>query len=227
MDSMTRKKIDVIFKAPGRGINHNPEKNIEARTNSPPARPNTNTPHQVGDYGLVDAKTGDFKSHGNIYKDGAILKLLPELRDDEYQPRVSEPIECWVDIITANNAQREESDAEFTEFVLPFQIVNRKERLTFPDSEFAGTANVTTKVKFNIKPGHRGGFLAMYSARKVAMPLDVLNALLCKLAELGSLKKKYLITNVFSCPAYSIGLTDRGENPSLRERWTVLMDLAE
>jgi hypothetical protein len=85
----------------------------------------------------------------------------------------------------------------------------------FPDSELAGAANASIKVKLDIESGHRGGFLAMYSPRMIDLPED---NLLRKLAKLDPLKKKYLVTSVFSCPAYSLCLTDRGENPFLHER---------
>jgi hypothetical protein len=94
----------------------------------------------------------------------------------------------------------------------PFHC-NRKKQLTFPDSDLAGTANTTIKVKFNIKPGLRGAFLVMYSPRTMDMPKNIL---LHKLAKLESLKKKFLVTSLLSCPAYSMCLTDRGEHPSPR-----------
>jgi hypothetical protein len=108
--SATRKLTDSMFlKGSGRRLNLNFGNNIEARTNSPHARSGTDTLNQVGDYGLVDTETDDFEFHGNIYKDDAILKLLPELRDDEYQPQMSEPMNHW--ITTANGTQQGEFDA--------------------------------------------------------------------------------------------------------------------
>jgi len=67
---------------------------------------------------LVDTETGDFEFHGNIYKDDAILKLLPELRDDEYKPQMSDPIKHWV--VTANKTQQGEFDPGATGSVLSF-----------------------------------------------------------------------------------------------------------
>jgi hypothetical protein len=67
---------------------------------------------------VVDTKTGDFEFLGNIYKDGAILKLLPELRKREYRPRRYGPIKHW--IITANKTQQREFDAESTGSVVSF-----------------------------------------------------------------------------------------------------------
>jgi len=169
MGYITRKYIDMILKASAKWPNLDFGKDLEA-----------------GDYGVVDSETGNFEFHGNIYKDQKILKLLPELREDEYKPQISEPIKHWV--VTANKTQQTDFDVG-------------------PSADVAGLANASIKVKFKIRSGHRGAFLAMYSPRTVDLPKNVL---LHKLAELEPLKKKYLVTSVFSCPAYSLCLTDRG-----------------
>jgi hypothetical protein len=76
------------------------------------------------------------------------------------------------------------------------------------DRNIAGLANASIKVKFKIKSGHRGAFLVMYRPKTIDLPKNVL---LHKLYELDQLKGMYLVTSVFSCPAYSLCMTERGE----------------
>lgn len=55
---------------------------------------------QVGDFGVIDKKTGEFDYHGNIYTDEDILQEVPALAEPECKPIVGEPILKWV--ISAN-----------------------------------------------------------------------------------------------------------------------------
>jgi len=164
-----RKYIDMILKASAKWPNLNVGKNLEA-----------------GDYGTIDPESGNFEFHGNIYKNPEILKQMPELSNEEYQPQVSGPIKHW--IVTANKTQQGDFDLGAS-------------------ADAAGLANASIKVKFKIKAGHRGAFLAMYSPRTIDLPKDVL---LHKLYELYQLRGMFLVTSVFSCPAYCLSMTERG-----------------
>jgi hypothetical protein len=84
--------------------------------------------------------------------------------------------------------------------------------LTLRNRNIAGLVDASIKVKFKIKSG-RGAFLVMYRPMSIDLPKNVLLHELCGLEEL---KGMFLITSVFSCPAYSLCMTDSGELPPFR-----------
>ena len=61
---------------------------------------------QVGDFGVIDKKTGEFEYHGNIYTDEEILEDVPALAEPGCKPIVGEPVLKWV---IAANVKKEAS----------------------------------------------------------------------------------------------------------------------
>jgi len=139
-----------------------------------------------GDYGKIDPETGEFEYHGNIYTNRDILDRIPDLNTaDKYKPVVSDKIEKWV--ITGVSTRQ--VDGEFS-----------------PNVNLGSIAQASINVQFSFKRGARGAFLVMYRPHSIDLPKDVL---LHKLHGLSALKGMYLVSNIVTCPAYSLYLSNR------------------
>ncbi|KDQ61808.1 hypothetical protein JAAARDRAFT_55133 [Jaapia argillacea MUCL 33604] len=168
MKSPSRKYVDLILNASSKWGNWDPPR-----------------PVQVGDFGEVNAKTGDFEPQGNIYtydfKD-------PTLQADiaRYPPVIGKDENGWE--ITSRDVKR-------GEFSLALEAV------------IPGLAQATVKGKWEFRRGS-GALLVMVRPRTTYMPAELLKPL----ANAPILKGKTIsfVDEVVSCPAYYLCLSHKG-----------------
>lgn len=146
---------------------------------------NWNPPHEikVGDYGKLDSKTGEFNREGNIYEDTTIY-------NDEHLAKL-------VKDLPPKAAAREDV------YIAASSKVKRGDLRSSAEGEVAGLAEASIKGQWAFG-SKRGALLIMANPRSSHIPQGTL---LEHLAKLPILKDMLLITEVFSCPAYSLYLS--------------------
>ncbi|KAH7906670.1 hypothetical protein BJ138DRAFT_1117362 [Hygrophoropsis aurantiaca] len=152
-------------------------------------------PIKVGSYGTINGETGELDVEGNIY-DATFEEIwkthFPNINLKDHQPKVGEPDE---------------------DFVVSSVGVRRRDLKIGPEIGLTGVANVSLKGEWQFATGRRGALLVMHKPRQTYLPPG---ELLKPLYNIPELKDKYIVTSVFSCPAYSIYLSDKsGEKVSL------------
>ncbi|EGN97520.1 hypothetical protein SERLA73DRAFT_110780 [Serpula lacrymans var. lacrymans S7.3] len=145
-------------------------------------------PVQPGDYGTIDKETGEFLKEGNIYDPDFAPHLatkFPNLDLSKHKPVTAE----------------EESD-----FIVSSTGVRRTDFKFGPDIGIAGIASASLKGEWQFQEGRRGALLVMHAPRQTYIPPGTI---LEPLYNIPLLKDKYLVTSVFSCPAYSLYLSNK------------------
>jgi len=140
---------------------------------------NWDPPHliKVGDYGTIDRETGKFQKEGNIYEDTTMTQLT-----DKHKPEIGAPEGTWI-ISSAGVAYRELALGA--------------------ESGVAGLANASIKGQWKFGD-RRGALLIMAQPLSSYVPPKVL---LKHLVDIPAFKNKVLVTEVVSCPAYSLYLS--------------------
>ncbi|KAF7794769.1 hypothetical protein EIP86_005907 [Pleurotus ostreatoroseus] len=121
---------------------------------------------------------------------------MPELKQDQYQPKQGEAIEKWV--IVSKNAHKVEAEIA-------------------PNVNVANVAQASIDVEVNFE-GSRGAVLAMYRPRTMELPKDILLERLSKiplLRDKGSTSTKLKFIGQLPVP-HAPGVTVGGE---LRVGW--------
>ncbi|KAH7925358.1 hypothetical protein BV22DRAFT_1011433, partial [Leucogyrophana mollusca] len=151
-------------------------------------------PIEIGDYGVVNRKTGEFEVDGNIFgpkvKD-SLKSMNPAMDLDQYLPKLGEP----------------EKD-----FVISSEGVTSCDFDSGPGVEIPGIARAGLKGRWKFVKGKRGVLLVMRHPRRTSIPSGILGTL----TTLPELNGKHIVSTVFSCPAYFIYSSDRtGESVSI------------
>lgn len=152
---------------------------------------------KVGAFGKLDRVTGELEVHGNVYEaefQETLDKIDPTLRLKLQQhPPVAGPVEDDF-IISSSGAQKR-----------AFSVA--------PGIDIMGLATASLKADFQFSQGKRDALLVMHSPRMEYFPPS---AVLEQLYHVPALADMYLVTSVFTCPAFSLYLSDKsGEKISL------------
>jgi len=131
----------------------------------------------VGDYGKTDRETGIFQKEGNIYEDATMAHLT-----SQHLPITGALDKTWI-ISSAG--------------------VIHSELTVGAEGGVAGLANASIKGQWKFG-SRRGALLAMSRPVSSYVPPKVL---LKHLVDIPILKNKELVTEVVSCPAYSLYLS--------------------
>ncbi|KAI6128106.1 hypothetical protein EDD16DRAFT_1472514 [Pisolithus croceorrhizus] len=154
-------------------------------------------PVKVGAFGTLDRVTGELEVRGNVYDadfQETLDKIDPTLKLKLQQhPPVIGPVEEDF-IISTSGAQKR-----------GFSVA--------PGVDIMGLATASLKADFQFSQGKRDAFLVMHSPRMEYFPPS---AVLSQLYNIPALADMYLVTSVFTCPAFSLYLSDKsGEQISL------------
>ncbi|KAG1842267.1 hypothetical protein DFJ58DRAFT_58836 [Suillus subalutaceus] len=151
----------------------------------------------VGDYGTIINETGEFDWEGNIYSPHvqeqlklSKYKLNINLADPELRPNEQE---------TGNN-----------HFIVKSWGVATKEINASADVAVLGVVNVALKLDLQFDGNKPGAVLVMHKPRYSSLPHDERLTRLLKSMP-GVLKGKYIVTEVISCAAYMMHLSDQKE----------------
>jgi len=142
---------------------------------------NWDPPHQikVGDYGTIDRETGDFQKEGNIYEDSdPIIANLAV----QYKPLTGAPDD---------------------KLIISSSGVTHHELNVSAQGGVVGLANASIKGQWKFGSS-RGALLIMARPLSSYVPPKVL---LKHLVDIPIFKNKVLVTEVVSCPAYSLYLS--------------------
>ncbi|KAF9461885.1 hypothetical protein BDZ94DRAFT_1298991 [Collybia nuda] len=149
---------------------------------------NWDPPHQirvwrfVGDYGVIDKETGVLDKEGNIYDDPATAELV-------------------MDYLPIEGAQ--ETKFIISSFGVRYQDLRLEPGIQLP----AGLAEASIRGQWQFGK-RRGALLIMSQPRSQHIPS---NTFLKDLIGISKLKDKALVTEVVSCPAYSLYLSGANE----------------
>jgi len=142
---------------------------------------NWDPPHQVkvGDYGTIDRETGNLQTEGNIYEelDPIIASLAVQ-----HKPLMGAPDD---------------------KVIISSAGVTHQELHIAPECGVAGLANASIKGQWKFS-SRRGALLIMARPLSSYIPPKVL---LKHLVDIPIFKDKVLVTEVISCPAYSLYLS--------------------
>lgn len=159
----SRKYVDLIFYASSKYGNWDPSKHI-----------------QVGDYGVINRRTGQFEKEGNVFDDPEISGYI---KVPIGPPDPGPPQETW--IICSRSVKNSERPGGL--------------ELGIPE---VAEASIKGKWQFGSK---RGALLLMDRPRLCSLPDNVL---LKYLIDVPALKEKVVVTETVDCPAYSLYLSN-------------------
>ncbi|KAN0078342.1 hypothetical protein V8E55_010399 [Tylopilus felleus] len=152
-------------------------------------------PIEVGAYGIVERDTGDFIVQGNIYH----KEFQKDLHDHGLQ-------------FNMDDHKPQEGGAE-QELIYSSRGATRVSMSLGPQVGFAGLATASISGQWQFEQGRRDALLIMHCPRIRFIPP---NAILEKLYDVPKLRGKWLVTNVYVCPAFSMYLSNKsGERVSL------------
>ena len=218
--SLQRKYIDLIYGKSTKYANWDPPKEIRVRPqflSFPRIRLTLSMCVQVGAYGTLDKKTGEFLVEGNIY-DAEIQREL-DRQDIDLEMADFQPMEAAVEDSLAIAAQVSENgglNAEVTACVLASLCMIvlachvAGHILTFVhahDRPIPGIASAPIKGEWQFKHGKHGAILVMYNQRQIYLARN--GSVLEKLYRIDKLVDNYLVTSVQTCSAYSMYLSDK------------------
>ncbi|ETW80127.1 hypothetical protein HETIRDRAFT_322200 [Heterobasidion irregulare TC 32-1] len=169
----SRKYIDLIHRETAKYANWDPSKKIE-----------------VGDYGHINRKTGEFEVEGNVYKHSSTAEKAAL-----FPPNIGYPM---------------------LSYTVSSHVVARTGFEVTPQVGVQGIADASIKGEWQFG-GKRGALLIMSHSRIESMPAELLEYITSSpLNEKGSLfKEKGLVTEIHTCPAYSLYMS-AGNNEKLR-----------
>ncbi|KAG1842270.1 hypothetical protein DFJ58DRAFT_707480 [Suillus subalutaceus] len=184
----SRKFIDLIQRATSKWANWDPPRKIT-----------------VGDYGTIINETGEFDWEGNIYSP----HFKEQLKSSKYK----------FNIDLADAALRpNEQEAGDDHFIVKSWGVTAKEAKTSADclvhiSDCAavpvpGVVNVALKLDLQFDGNKPAAVLVMHKPRYSSLPHDERIIRVLKSMP-GVLKGKYIVTEVISCAAYMMHLSDQ------------------
>ena len=163
----------------------------------------------MGDYGEIDKKSGEFEKEGNIYDEDGTAGVAAG------HPPLTAPRDHVFEI-SSQNVKRVEFGLEPTVCVTltDHSILDCLLIFTLRShSEIPGIAEASAKGQWKFAK-KRGALLVMHQPRNDYIPPKVL---LKKLIKVPDLKNKYLVTETFTCPAYSLYLSSGGKHRN--ESW--------
>ncbi|KAG9313689.1 hypothetical protein JVU11DRAFT_6036 [Chiua virens] len=150
---------------------------------------------RVGAYGTFSNETGDFITEGNVYDpdfQGVLDKQGIKFIMADHPP-VEGPIE--------------------DDFIVASRGVKRSDLNVEDKVDVADVANASLKGEWTFQNGKRDALFIMHRPRQVSIPP---NMVLGPLYEVDMLIRKWLVTSVNVCPAYSMYLSNKsGERVSL------------
>ncbi|KAG1828055.1 hypothetical protein DFJ58DRAFT_339220 [Suillus subalutaceus] len=149
----------------------------------------------VGDYGTIINETGEFDWEGNIYS----ADFQEQLKLSKYKFNID-----FADSALLPNEHEGGDD----HFIVKSWSATTKEVNTSTDVAAPGVVNVTLKFDFQFDGNKPAAVLIMHKPRYSSLPHDECIIRLLKSMP-GVLKGKYIVTEVISCAAYMMHLSDR------------------
>ncbi|KAG1856689.1 hypothetical protein DFJ58DRAFT_784437 [Suillus subalutaceus] len=148
----------------------------------------------VGDYGTIINETGEFDWEGNIYSP----HFQEQLKSSKYK----------LNIDLADPALRpNEQEAGDDHFIIKSWGVTSKENYEYPEAGVQSAMNVF-KIDLQFDGNKPAAVLVMYKPRYTSLPHDERIIRLLKSMP-GILKGKYIVTEVISCAAYMMHMSDQ------------------
>lgn len=176
----SRKYIDLIHQASSKWANWDPPIEIK-----------------VGDYGFIDAATGELVVEGNIYNTEFQTSLVKQGLKINLSEQSCQPQESGIDdnmIITSFGVKQ-------TELSVSSEVSS------------LNLASASMKIACQFPEGKRGAILAMYRPQQHYIPQAKVLTFVHKAIEL---RDKYLVTGTFTCPGFYMCLSDKsGERMAL------------
>ncbi|KAH0835710.1 hypothetical protein J3R83DRAFT_9531 [Lanmaoa asiatica] len=152
-------------------------------------------PIEVGAYGEVENETGELRVDGNIY-------------DPEFQDELNK---LGFTLRMADHPPQEGGVEE--DFIIASKGAKRVDLHLGPNVNLAGLATASIKGQWQFEHGKRDALLIMHRPRLRFLPRNVI---LEPLYRVPKLKDKWLVTNIHTCPAFSMYLSNKsGERVSL------------
>ncbi|KIJ60774.1 hypothetical protein HYDPIDRAFT_116833 [Hydnomerulius pinastri MD-312] len=152
-------------------------------------------PINVGDYGDINKETGGFVREGNIY-------------DDHLQEQLDKTLGPYnINIVLKGpTLQPEVSDGD-DRLIISSPGVYAREATLGAEVNAQSQANVSLRYDFEFRDNGGAG-LVLYKPQHSSLPKDDDFAMLLKVAH-KTLRGKYFITEVISCPAYLMVLSSQ------------------
>ncbi|KAG1733708.1 hypothetical protein EDB19DRAFT_1207901 [Suillus lakei] len=149
----------------------------------------------VGDYGMIINETGEFNWEGNIYSS----HFQEQLQSSQFK----------FDFDLSDQALRpEEQEGGDDKFIVKSWGVTTKEINVSPEADMQGTPNVAFKLNLQFDSNKQAAVLVMHKPRYSSLPNDErIIRLLKSMPDI--IKGKYIITEVISCAAYMMHLSDK------------------
>ncbi|KAG1732678.1 uncharacterized protein EDB91DRAFT_1251721 [Suillus paluster] len=180
MKYASRKFIDLIQGATSKWANWDPPKKIK-----------------VGDYGMIINETGEFDWQGNIYSSD----FQQQLKSSKYKfDFVFDP--------TDPTLLPQEQESGDDQFIVKSWGVTTKEVKASPEVDVPGAVSAALTVDLQFDGNKRAAVLVMHKPRYSTLPNDErIIKLLKSLPDI--VKGKYIVTEVISCAAYMMHLSDK------------------
>ncbi|KIJ66087.1 hypothetical protein HYDPIDRAFT_174797 [Hydnomerulius pinastri MD-312] len=177
MHNPARKFIDLVLKLTDKWVNWDPP-----------------IPIKVGDYGTVNAETGELNVDGNIYD----LEFQEHLDDQSFNFKLSEHKPVY--------------GAPEQDFIVSSTGVKKGDLSVNHMVGIPDVASASIKGQWHFQKGKRGVLVIAHQPRQQYIPKDVMS----KLAKVTLLKGKSVVTSVLACPAYLLYLSNKtGETISV------------
>ncbi|KAG0706231.1 hypothetical protein DFH29DRAFT_872489 [Suillus ampliporus] len=156
----------------------------------------------AGDYGMIINKTGEFEWEGNIYSS----HFQEQLKSSKYKSNF-DPTDAAL--------RPQEQEGGDDQFVVRSWGVTAKEVKASAEAGVPGAVNAALKVDLQFDGNKRAAVLVMYKPRYSSLPNDErIIRLLKSMPDI--LKGKYIVTEVISCAAYMMHLSDKRSDPTTR-----------
>jgi hypothetical protein len=150
---------------------------------------------EVGDYGTIMNETGEFDWEGNIYSP----HFQKQFQSSKYK----------FDIDLTDSALRPyEQEARDDHFVVKSWGVTTKQINASAEVAVPGVTNVALKLQIEFDGNKPAAVLVMHKPRYSSLPNDERIIQLIKSMS-AILKEKYIVTEVISCAAYMMHLSDQ------------------
>ncbi|KAG1724596.1 hypothetical protein EDB19DRAFT_1915444 [Suillus lakei] len=149
----------------------------------------------VGDYGMIINETGEFDWEGNIYSPD----FQEKLKSSKYKFDID---------LTDSTLHPKEQEGGDDQFIVKSWGVTTKEVNASTNVGVPGAANVALEVNFQFDGTKPAAVLVMHKPRYSSLPNDERIIRLLK-AMADTLKGKYIVTEVVTCAAYMMHLSDK------------------
>lgn len=149
----------------------------------------------VGDYGTIINETGEFDWEGNIYSS----HFQEQLKSSKYE---------FIIDLADPALQPNEQEAKDDHFIVKSWGVATKEANTSTEIAVPGVVNVALKLDVQFDGDKPAAVLIMHKPKYSSLPNDErITRLLKSMPHI--LKGKYIVTEVISCAAYMMHLSDQ------------------